>query len=277
MPDRPHLVHMLVEPDLLHQVQEAAERHTVTVAAWLRHAMRQVILEDFPDGWRAGEGGSRSHESGYYDRRFQLRLDPHTRQKLETFMQTFDRSAAEIIRQLIAQALPEEFPQSWQIAADELRAQPMRPGDHRTAARGRLGVGDVSPWLSTYVMPGLPHAGCHPTVRASFGAAGVRCADAAHMRVTQCHWTVCSNGREGLRSGSEVLDRGCSPGGSAGPRSRGAAYRREMRCRHVRAGDVRHGPSRWEGLGSSPPCSASGSWSRRGRRRAARPSCLIPS
>jgi predicted transcriptional regulator len=128
MPDRPHLVHMLVEPDLLHQVQEAAERHTVTVAAWLRQAMRQVTLEEFPDSWRAGEGGSRSHESGYYDQKLQFRLDAGTQQKLEMLMQTFDRSAAEVIRQLMAQARPEDFPPSWQLAVE-----PHRPQDARAA------------------------------------------------------------------------------------------------------------------------------------------------
>jgi hypothetical protein len=35
IPDRPHLVHMLVEPDLLQQVQDAAESYGVAVAVWL--------------------------------------------------------------------------------------------------------------------------------------------------------------------------------------------------------------------------------------------------
>jgi hypothetical protein len=92
--------------------------------------MRQVTLEDFPDSWRAGEGGSRSQESGYDHRRFQLRLDPHTQRTLETFMQTFHRPAAEVIRQLIAQARPEDFPQSWQLAVG-----PHHPQDARAAHR----------------------------------------------------------------------------------------------------------------------------------------------
>jgi hypothetical protein len=117
---------MLVEPDLLQQVQDAAESHGVAVAVWLRQAMRQVTLEDFPDSWRAGEGGSRPHESGHYHRRFQLRLDPHTQRKLETFMQTFNRSAAEIIRQLMLQAKPQQFPKSWQLAAAERRGRRVR-------------------------------------------------------------------------------------------------------------------------------------------------------
>jgi hypothetical protein len=46
-------------------------------------------------------------------------LDDETSAKLGTLMQTFDRSAAEIIRQLMAQARPEEFPQSWRLAVGQ--------------------------------------------------------------------------------------------------------------------------------------------------------------
>jgi hypothetical protein len=113
LPDRPHLVHMLVDPELLQQVQEAADAHEVSVAVWPPHAMRQVTRADFPTRWGTGATPIRSHASGYYDRRFQLRLDPDTQTKLGTLMQTFDRSAAELIRQLIAQATPKDFPSSW--------------------------------------------------------------------------------------------------------------------------------------------------------------------
>jgi hypothetical protein len=86
IPDRPHLVHMLVDPDLLQQVQDAAAAHGADVAAWERHAMRLVTRDDFPPSWRAEETAVRSHDSGYYDRRFQLRLDQATQRKLETLM-----------------------------------------------------------------------------------------------------------------------------------------------------------------------------------------------
>jgi predicted transcriptional regulator len=119
IPDRPHLVHMLVEPELGQQVQEAAAAHGVSVAAWLRHAMRQVTPEDFPASWRAGDIATRAHESGYYHNRLMLRLDDATQRKLETLMHTFHRPAAEIIRQLVAQAQPEEFPESWCLAVRE--------------------------------------------------------------------------------------------------------------------------------------------------------------
>jgi predicted transcriptional regulator len=128
IPDHPHLVHMLVEPDLLQQVQEAAERHSVPVAAWLRHAIRQVTPDDFPASWRAEAAVSRSHESGYYDRRFQLRLDQAIQNKLGTLMQTFHRTAAEVIRQLIAQAAPEDFSLSWHLAVDEQRQRRLKLG-----------------------------------------------------------------------------------------------------------------------------------------------------
>jgi hypothetical protein len=37
IPDRPHLVHLLVDPELLQQVQDAAA-YAVSGAAWVRHA-----------------------------------------------------------------------------------------------------------------------------------------------------------------------------------------------------------------------------------------------
>jgi hypothetical protein len=79
----------------------------------------------------AGDIATRSHESGYFRRKFGLRLDAVTSRKLEALMHTFDRSAAEIIRALIAQATPEDFPQSWHMAVSERRPQNARPGDGR--------------------------------------------------------------------------------------------------------------------------------------------------
>jgi predicted transcriptional regulator len=128
IPDRPHLVHMLVDPDLLQQVQAAAAAHGADVAAWERHAMRQVTRDDFPPSWRAGETAPRSHDSGYYGTRFMLRLDEVTSSKLATLTQTFHRSAAEVIRQRIAQATPKDFPPSWQLAMDEQRQQETQAG-----------------------------------------------------------------------------------------------------------------------------------------------------
>jgi predicted HicB family RNase H-like nuclease len=121
MPASPRLVPMLLEPALHQQVQGAAAAHGVSVAAWLRHAMHEVSDEDFPASWRAEETAPRSHESGHLARKFMMRLDQETSTKLEVLTQTFHRSAAEVIRQLIAQATPEDFPQNWQLQMEERR------------------------------------------------------------------------------------------------------------------------------------------------------------
>jgi predicted transcriptional regulator len=121
IPDRPHLVHMLTELEFLRQVQDAADRHGETVAVWLRHALRQVTPDEFPPSWRVGDTTIPSHDSGYDHRKFQLRLDEETSRTLARLTHTFGRSAAEVIRQLVAQANPEDFPQSWQLAVEERR------------------------------------------------------------------------------------------------------------------------------------------------------------
>jgi predicted transcriptional regulator len=78
VPGTVRTVSMLLEPDLLQHVQEAAAAHGMTVAAWVRHAMRQVTSEAFPASWRAQKTPSRSHDSGAYHRRFMLRLHEAT-------------------------------------------------------------------------------------------------------------------------------------------------------------------------------------------------------
>jgi hypothetical protein len=118
-----HLVPPLIEPAILQQVQVAATAHGASVAAWERHSMRQVTWEDFPPSWRAGETAPQLHDSPLYHRPFTLRLDEETSSKLATLMETFHRSAAEVIRQLVAQAAPEAFPQSWHLAVQERRPE----------------------------------------------------------------------------------------------------------------------------------------------------------
>jgi hypothetical protein len=119
VPGTVRTVGMLLEPELLQQVQEAAATHGATIAAWLRQAMRQVTIDDFPASWRAGVIGVRSHDSQIYDQRFMLRLDETTGQKLKELVAQFGMSRAEIIRQLVAQATLEAFPLSWQLAGKE--------------------------------------------------------------------------------------------------------------------------------------------------------------
>jgi predicted DNA-binding protein len=133
-------VPVLLEPDLLRQVQDAAAVHGVGMAAWLREAVRRVTAEDFPASWRAAETPGRSHESGHYHRKFGMRLDEVTARKLEAFTQTFHRPAAEVIRQLITQARPEDFPESWQMAVEERRETRRRDG-----LQGMTIVGSLEP------------------------------------------------------------------------------------------------------------------------------------
>jgi predicted DNA-binding protein len=131
VPGTVHTVGMLLAPELLQQVQEAAAVHGVSVAAWLRHALHQIAPADFPTSWRSGEATGPSHESGYYFRKYQLRLDKASSEKLEQLSQHFDTSAAEVIRQLIAQAKPEDFPQNWQLKERQelARGQPSARND----------------------------------------------------------------------------------------------------------------------------------------------------
>jgi predicted transcriptional regulator len=121
VPGTVRTVGMRLEPELLQQVQEAAAAHGTTVAAWVRHTLQQVTIEDFLESWRLGVAGVRSHESGYDQRRFMLCLDETTTQKLQQLVEQFGMSRAEIIRQLIAQAKAEDFPPSWHFAVAERR------------------------------------------------------------------------------------------------------------------------------------------------------------
>jgi hypothetical protein len=48
-----------------------------------------------------------------------LRLDEPTAEKLQDLVQHFAKPRAEVIRQLVAQAMLDAFPPSWQLAAGE--------------------------------------------------------------------------------------------------------------------------------------------------------------
>jgi hypothetical protein len=61
----------------------------------------------------------RFHDSRIYTERFMLRLDESSQTTLQQLVTQFGASKAEIIRQLIAQAKPEDFPPSWQMRATE--------------------------------------------------------------------------------------------------------------------------------------------------------------
>ena len=85
IPTKVHPVPLLLEPELLQQVQDAAAVHGATVAAWIRHAIRQISGADFPPSWHpeaAQDDRPRSHDSRQYGTRFVLRLDASTHGRL---------------------------------------------------------------------------------------------------------------------------------------------------------------------------------------------------
>ena len=115
-----------VASELYARVEKAARAAGVKTASWLRHRVRQITLTDFPASWQAVRSEERSHDSRVYDTRFMLRLDHLAQEKLEALSAHCDLLAAAIIRQLIGQATPEDFPLSWQLSATEHRAKTPR-------------------------------------------------------------------------------------------------------------------------------------------------------
>jgi hypothetical protein len=57
-----------------------------------------------------------------------LRLDDPTWATLDALATHFERSAAEIIRQLLSQATPDTFPASWHLRVAERHRAQTRPG-----------------------------------------------------------------------------------------------------------------------------------------------------
>ena len=82
----------------------------------------QVTIEDFPTSWQEATPRERSHDSRIYTARFMLRLNQTSSLKLQDLVDHFHVPKAQIIRQLIAQAEPEDFPKSWQMRAAERHA-----------------------------------------------------------------------------------------------------------------------------------------------------------
>ena len=81
--------------------------------------VRQVTIQDFPASLQGVTPRERSHDSRTHTDRFMLRLDHPTREKLEDLSAHFNKPASKIIRHLIAQATPEDFPKRWQIKASD--------------------------------------------------------------------------------------------------------------------------------------------------------------
>jgi predicted transcriptional regulator len=116
-------LYLYVEAELHGRVEKAAIAVGVKIAPWLHHMVRQITISEFPASWQEERSEERSHDSGTYGTRFMLRLDEPTQTKLQQLVQQFGSSKAKIIRHLIAQAEPEDFPPSWHMRAAERRAQ----------------------------------------------------------------------------------------------------------------------------------------------------------
>jgi hypothetical protein len=112
-----------VDTALHARVETAAMAVGVKMAPWLRAMVRQVTLTDFPASWQEARSEERSHDSRTYGTRFMLQLDHASQAKLKLLLQQFGVSKAHIIRQLLVQAKPEDFPTSWQLKAAERRAR----------------------------------------------------------------------------------------------------------------------------------------------------------
>jgi hypothetical protein len=117
---------LYVASELHEQVQKAATAAGLKAAPWLRHMVRQVTLTDFPASWQAATPRERSHDSHTYTERFMLRLDEPSQTTLQQLVKEFGTSQAAIIRHLLAQAKPEDFPKSWHMKASERRVPRVR-------------------------------------------------------------------------------------------------------------------------------------------------------
>jgi hypothetical protein len=116
------------------RVEEAATAAVMTIAPWLRHMARRITMADFPASWQEARSEQRSHDSRAHGKRFMLRVDSPSEMKLQQLMKQFGASKAEMIRQLIAQATPEDFPMSSQMKVDERRAH---QGEAKASSRAR--------------------------------------------------------------------------------------------------------------------------------------------
>jgi hypothetical protein len=113
-----------VESERQARVQQAATDAGVKTAPWLRHMVCQITVSDFPASWQEEPSGGRSHDSRHYDTRVMLRLDEPSRINLQDLVDHFHLPKATIIRQLLIQATPQDFPKGWHMSAAERRAPP---------------------------------------------------------------------------------------------------------------------------------------------------------
>jgi Nitroreductase family len=133
--------------------EKAAMAAGVNIAPWLRSMVHQITLTDFPASWQEDQSEERSHDFRIYDTRFIVRLDSPSYTTLQQLVQQFGASKAHIIRQLIMQATPENFPKSWHMRAAERSVPPIRRRETKnnreitrsSVARTRLSPRDTKP------------------------------------------------------------------------------------------------------------------------------------
>jgi hypothetical protein len=106
-------LYLYVDAALHEQVEKVATAAGMNIGPWLRSLVRQITIMDCPASWQAERSDERSHDSRTYGTRFMLRLDAIAPTKLQQLVKQFGASKAEIIRQLIMQATPEDYPPSW--------------------------------------------------------------------------------------------------------------------------------------------------------------------
>jgi hypothetical protein len=119
-------LYLYVASNLHARVEKAATAAGLKTAPWLCHMVRQITIEDFPDSCQETTPRERSHDSPTYTARFMLRLDEPSQTKLQQLIKEFGTSKADLIRHLIAQATPEDFPESWHMRTAERHAQQPR-------------------------------------------------------------------------------------------------------------------------------------------------------
>jgi hypothetical protein len=100
------------------------------------HRVRQITITDVPASWQEERSKERSHDSRTYDTGFMLRFGHLTRETLEALSTYGNTPASEIIAASSAQAIPEDFPMSWQMKALE-RWTRQTQQDGRTEDRER--------------------------------------------------------------------------------------------------------------------------------------------
>jgi predicted transcriptional regulator len=135
-------LYVYVDTDLYDAVQKAAAATGGHIAAWLRDMIRRVTMADFPKSWQEARVEARSHDSRRYGTRFMLRLDSISSLTLQRLVERFHVSRAAIIRQLIAQANPEDFPR---LCRKFLCGDDMRGVDSVGGGIRRLGHRTVQP------------------------------------------------------------------------------------------------------------------------------------